>query len=63
MKVTDKTITDAQIKELQQLSLIDDHTVNIATGKVLFNDIGRVQAIREARARCADSWNKHHVAP
>ena len=30
------------------------HDIQIALGIVLFDDIGRIQAIREARARCAD---------
>lgn len=30
------------------------HDVQVALGIVLFNDIGRVQAMREARARCAE---------
>ena len=30
------------------------HDVQVALSIVLFNDIGRVQAMREARARCAE---------
>ena len=29
------------------------HDVQVALGIVLFDDIGRIQAIREARVRCA----------
>lgn len=34
------------------------HDVQIALGIVRFDDIGRVQAIREARARCAEQINE-----
>jgi hypothetical protein len=33
------------------------HDVQVALGIVLFNDVGRIQAMREARARCAE----HHA--
>jgi hypothetical protein len=36
--------------------------VQYALGIVLFNDIGRVQAIREARGRCAEIINAARVA-
>jgi hypothetical protein len=36
--------------------------IQYALGIVLFNDIGRVQAIREARARCAETINAARVA-
>lgn len=34
------------------------HDIQIALGIVQFDDIGRVQAIREARARCAEIANQ-----
>ena len=37
--------------------------VQYALGIVLFNDIGRVQAIREARGRCAETINAARKAP
>jgi hypothetical protein len=29
------------------------HDIQVALGIILFNDIGRIQTMREARARCA----------
>ncbi len=33
------------------------HDIQIALGVVRFNDIGRIQAMREARVRCANTFH------
>ena len=81
MKVTDDTVTEAQLIELferhcecRPLDLTrgqDDHShdcdtailhdIQIALGIISFDDIGRIQAVHEARARCAKRllWKKN----
>jgi hypothetical protein len=62
-------VQHCECRPLDLLRSTDDHAaihdcdtailsdIQIALGIVLFNDIGRVQAIREARARCAEIIN------
>lgn len=67
MKLTADTITDDQISQLWReatsapLPHADPdiaHDCNTALGINLFDDVGRVQAIRAARARCAEILNQ-----
>ena len=64
--ITADTITDEQIKSLTIADFMDKDIGDFATvneltdyalGIRLHNDIGRVQAIRAARARCAEILN------
>ena len=66
MKLTATTITDEQIRGLCAEDAdeqdIGDYAnlaelVDYATGRRLHDDIGRVQALRSARARCAEIFN------
>lgn len=66
--VTAYTITDKQIRELRELGSTPltgngfEGTCDIALGVKRFNDIGRIQAVRQARGRCAEIWNARHPA-
>jgi hypothetical protein len=37
------------------------HDIQIALGIVLFDDIGRIQSMREARERCAEVFDRLHM--
>lgn len=65
---TAQNITDADIKAIKfAANLADDHSTvyecRRALGETLFDDIGRVQAIRESRARCAELLNARKAKP
>lgn len=62
-------ITDDQLRSLRSTLLKDgiypgdlcDGDFAIALGEERFDDIGRFQAMREARARCAAAYNARHA--
>ena len=65
MSLTADTITNAQIRALRDRyaegkRLWDPaivHECDVALGDVTFDDIGRIQRLHQARARCAELLN------